>query len=108
MDNHFFRKCFPHRVECTDKTIRIYSQQPNQLIFEGVLPKRFDKDKFFHRLASDMTNYIGSTICYLYDANENPVGNEDAFDKVYMETYLKRLDVLLDAMRGIEPFFVAQ
>lgn len=107
MDNHFFRQCLPHRVECTDNLIRIFSQQPNKLLFEGILPKGFNKDTFFNSLASDTPNYIGSTICYLYDVNENPVSNMNGYDMKLMETYNHRLDVLVKFMRGIEPVFEA-
>ncbi len=102
MDNHFFRQCFPHYIECTDKTIRIYSQQPKLMIFEGVLPEKFNRKKLFEKIASNRPDYISETKCYLYDANENPVSNMDAYDAELMVVYQKRLDVLLDAMRVIE------
>ena len=106
MDNYFFRQCFPYKVALTEKTIEVFNRQYVK-IFEGYLPKRFDKEQMFLKIASNRPDCIRSNECVLYDDQTNPVANEKGFSKSLFNEYEKRLLALLDFMRGIEPFFVA-
>lgn len=102
MDNQFFRQCFPYKVAVTGNTLVVFNRQPNK-VFEGYLPKRFDKDKLFSRVASGRPDCIRDNECFLYDDETNPVSNELGFSKSLFNEYEKRLLELLDFMRGIEP-----
>ncbi len=106
MDNHFFRQCFPYKVAFNEKTIEVYNRQYEK-IFEGYLPKRFDKDKLLLSIASDRPDCIRPNECWLYDDQTNPIANEKGFSKSLFNEYEKRLLALLDFMRGIDPVFVA-
>lgn len=105
MDNYFFRRCYPYKVVCSEGTIKVYSRDRSFLIFEGLLPKHFDKIKLFNEIASSQKDCIRENECYLYDDETNPIANENGFSASLYKDYSKRLYALLVFMRGIESVY---
>jgi hypothetical protein len=101
MDNHFFRQCFPYKVACTERTIEVYNRQYEK-VFEGYLPKQFDKINLFSTIAADRPDCIRESECFLYDDQTCPVANEKGLSKTLFKEYEKRLIALLEFMCRID------
>ena len=102
-----FIELIPYHVKYYFESKKLIVENSDyQPIFEGLVPKRFDKDKLFSAIADSRPDCIREHECFLFDDETSPVANEEGFSKSLFEEYEMRLGALIEFMRGVEPIFV--
>lgn len=94
MENVFFRKCLPYKVEISGDNLLIFNRD-YEVIYNVKHINESEASKILPKVAADRPDCVRSYESFLYDDNTNPIANEQGFNKYLMAEYLERLSILI-------------
>lgn len=101
MGNNYFKRCMPYKVEELNGQL-LFLNRDYEVIYKEDIKDEIKVQNLLKRVSLPRADCLRSSSCYLYDAQTDPVGNEQGFDNELMNDYLKRLTILMIEMASIE------